>query len=179
MPTGFEKILKRTRKGITHESKEKPQASKDEADNKDDDDKKAKEKEADDREAESDAEQEDDKKKDKKEKKEEGGWGQKLYGYFMEPNGGGPNYENWFKLVVLGGLIGYYTMFSKKPSQELTYMDFVQNYLAQNKVEMITLCEEKNNASYKYRAVIDTFDGQRVHLVLPQVENFLMKLDMA
>ena len=80
---------------------------------------------------------------------------------------------------MLGGLVGYYTMFSKKPSQELTYMDFVQSYLAQNKVEMITLCEEKNNASYKYRAVIDTFDGQRVHLVLPQVENFLMKLDMA
>ncbi len=44
---------------------------------------------------------------------------------------------------------------------------------------MITLCEEKNNTSYKYRAVVQTFDGEKVHLVLPQVENFLMKLDMA
>lgn len=44
---------------------------------------------------------------------------------------------------------------------------------------MITLCEEKNNASYKYRAVVQTFEGDKVHLVLPQVENFLMKLDMA
>lgn len=58
-------------------------------------------------------------------------------------------------------------------------MDFVHNYLSQNKVEMITLCEDKNNASYKYRAVIETNDGAKVHLVLPQVENFLMKLDMA
>ena len=45
---------------------------------------------------------------------------------------------------------------------------------------MITLCEDKSNASYKYRAVVETNDGSaKVHLVLPQVENFLMKLDMA
>lgn len=44
---------------------------------------------------------------------------------------------------------------------------------------MITLCEDKNNASYKYRAVVETTEGDKVHLVLPQVENFLMKLDMA
>ena len=98
----------------------------------------------------------------------------------MEPNGGGPNYENWFKLFVLGGIGSYYAFFTQAPSQEITYMDFVHSYLSQNKVEMITLCEDKNNASYKYRAVIQTNDGSpKVHLVLPQVENFLMKLDMA
>jgi len=72
----------------------------------------------------------------------------------MEPNGGGPNYENWFKLFVLGGIGSYYAFFTQAPSQEITYMDFVHSYLSQNKVEMITLCEDKNNASYKYRAVI-------------------------
>ena len=52
--------------------------------------------------------------------------------------------------------------------------------MSQNKVSMITLCEDKSNASYKYRAIIETNDGSpKVHLVLPQVENFLMKLDMA
>ena len=102
-----------------------------------------------------------------------------MYNFFIEPNGGGPNYENWLKLAVLGGLAGYYAFYMQSPSQEITYMDFVHSYLSQNKVEMITLCEDKNNASYKYRAVIETNDGQKVHLVLPQVENFLMKLDMA
>ena len=58
-------------------------------------------------------------------------------------------------------------------------MDFVHNYLSQNKVSMITLCEDKNNASYKYRAIVENTDGSKVHLVLPQVENFLMNLDMA
>lgn len=43
---------------------------------------------------------------------------------FMEPNGGGPNYENLLKLVIMGGLIGYYAVFTSKPSQEITYMDF-------------------------------------------------------
>ena len=43
----------------------------------------------------------------------------------MEPNGGGPNYENWFKILVAGGMIGYYAFMSQSPSQEITYMDFV------------------------------------------------------
>ncbi len=76
-------------------------------------------------------------------------------------------------------MCGYYFVFSKAPSQEITYIDFVQNYLAQNKIEMITLCEDKSNSSYKYRAIVETKEGEKVHLVLPQVENFLMKLDMA
>ena len=98
----------------------------------------------------------------------------------MKPNGGGPNHENWFTLFLLGGIAGYYFYFAQPPSTEITYMDFVHSYLSQNKVEMITLQEDKNNASYKYRAVIQTNDGSpKVHLVLPQVENFLMKLDMA
>ena len=97
----------------------------------------------------------------------------------MEPNGGGPNYENWFKVFVLGGLAGYYALYAQSPSQEITYMDFVHQYLTQNKVQMITLCEDQSNASYKYRAIVETNDGTKVHLVLPQVENFLMKLDMA
>lgn len=46
-------------------------------------------------------------------------------------------------------------------------MDFVQNYLAQNNVEMVTICEEKNNSMFKFRAKIETIDGKRVHLVLP------------
>lgn len=32
---------------------------------------------------------------------------------------------------------------------------------------------------FKYRAQIDTIEGKKVHLVLPQVENFLYKLDLA
>jgi len=44
---------------------------------------------------------------------------------------------------------------------------------------MITLCEDKGNSNFKYRANIDTLEGKTVHLVLPQVENFLYKLDLA
>jgi AFG3 family protein len=44
---------------------------------------------------------------------------------------------------------------------------------------MITISEDKSSDMFKYRAQIDTIDGKRVHLVLPQVENFLYKLDLA
>jgi hypothetical protein len=44
---------------------------------------------------------------------------------------------------------------------------------------MITLCEDKSGDNFKYRANIDTISGQKFHLVLPQVENFLYKLEMA
>lgn len=44
---------------------------------------------------------------------------------------------------------------------------------------MITLAEDKSNSTFKFRAKIETKSGEAVHLVLPQFENFLYKLDMA
>ena len=99
--------------------------------------------------------------------------------YFFEPNGGGPIWENFLLLALLMGTSLYSIFYSDAPSEEITYMDFVQNYLARNQVEMISICEEKNNSMFKFRAKVDTVEGKKVHLVLPQVENFLLKLDMA
>jgi hypothetical protein len=97
----------------------------------------------------------------------------------MNSNGGGPKWENWLMLSLLAGTATFYFLNLKKPSQEITYMDFVQNYLANNQVEMITLCEDKSGSSFKYRANIQLLSGETCHLVLPQVENFLFKLDLA
>lgn len=44
---------------------------------------------------------------------------------------------------------------------------------------MITISEDKSSDTFKFRAVIDTTSGKKVHMVLPQVENFLYKLDLA
>ena len=44
---------------------------------------------------------------------------------------------------------------------------------------MITICEDKGNSTFKFRANIELIDGEVVHLVLPQVENFLYKLTLA
>lgn len=97
----------------------------------------------------------------------------------MNPNGGGPKWENWLMLSLLAGTAAFYFLSMKAPSHEITYMDFVQNYLAKGQVEMITLCEDKSGSSFKYRANIQTISGETYHLVLPQVENFLYKLDLA
>lgn len=79
---------------------------------------------------------------------------------------------------MLSGLL-YLYLSSKSPSQEITYMDFVNQYLAKNQVKMITIAEDKSSEMFKYKAIIETLDGNKVHLVLPQVENFLYKLDLA
>jgi len=44
---------------------------------------------------------------------------------------------------------------------------------------MITISEDKASDMFKFRAEVETQDGGKVHLVLPQVENFLYKLDLA
>lgn len=78
----------------------------------------------------------------------------------------------------MGGAISY-SLFANKPSEEVTYMDFVNQYLSKNLVKMITISEDKTSDMFKYRAEIETLDEKKVHLVLPQVENFLYKLDLA
>ena len=42
---------------------------------------------------------------------------------------------------------------------------------------MITLSENKDNSSFKFKATIQTNSGAKYHIVLPQVENFLFQLD--
>ena len=114
VPSGFEKILKRTRRGIKHEkADEKSSTDKDEKDSDETEEKKSKDDEDD---QDKEDESEDKKKKSEEDKADEESYGQKIYGFFMEPNGGGPNYENWFKLVVLGGIASYYAYFTQTPS---------------------------------------------------------------
>jgi gamma-glutamylcysteine synthetase len=55
----------------------------------------------------------------------------------------------------------------KPPSDEITYPEFINTYLAENQCEMITIMEDKSSDTFKFRAVIDTIDGKKVHLVLP------------
>jgi len=43
----------------------------------------------------------------------------------MNPNGGGPKWENWLMLSLLTGTATFYFLNLKKPSREITYLDFV------------------------------------------------------
>lgn len=46
-------------------------------------------------------------------------------------------------------------------------MDFVNQYLSKNQVKMITIMEDKSSDMFKYKAEIETLEGNKVHLVLP------------
>ena len=112
IPPGFEKILKRTKRGMTHSQKEEKEAS---AGEQKEEDKKAKEEEAE------QSEQEE----EPKTKKTKPNTGSKSGNYFrdfmIDPQNGGPNWENFLKLALLGGLIGYYAWISQSQSEEITY----------------------------------------------------------
>lgn len=44
---------------------------------------------------------------------------------------------------------------------------------------MITITEDKTSDMFKYRAIVETLEGKKAHLCLPQVETFLYKLDLS
>jgi len=53
-----------------------------------------------------------------------------LNNFFFDPKGG-PVWENWIVVLLLTGAFFYY-LTSKSPSQEVTYMDFINQYLSKN-----------------------------------------------
>jgi flagellar biosynthesis GTPase FlhF len=150
-PKGFEKFFK----------KKEPEAStaksgKDEEKKKREDEEEA---------AQSEEEEAADKKEKKKEPASRFANMAGLTQFYYHPNGS-PIYENWLVILMLSGLL-YMYLSSKSASQEITYMDFVNQYLSKGIVKMITITEDKSSDMFKYRALIETQDGTKVHLVLP------------
>jgi len=97
--------------------------------------------------------------------------------FFINPNGGGPKYENFAIIAALLAGFGLY-LYNKEPSsEEITYQTFINDYLRPENIEMITIAEDPQSDNFRFQAKIETRDGQRVHLVLPQIVNFLYKLD--
>jgi len=88
-----------------------------------------------------------------------------LRSFYFDPNGS-PIFENWLIVIMLSGFL-YYYLTNKAGSTEITYMDFVNQYLSKNQVKMITITEDKTSDMFKYKALIETLDGKRLHLVLP------------
>ena len=183
MPKGFEKFLKKAREGrkvSTNEDESKKEAQK-ESGKKPEEGEKKDGKSAKNEEDEDLTEEEMEAEEAKKSKNDErtGNAKKKINEFFFQPNGKGPRWENFGLVAFLTGAFGYYMFLRRASSEEITYMDFVNSYLATRQCTMITISEDKNSDMFKFRAQVDTVDGKKVHLVLPQVENFLLKIDMA
>lgn len=61
------------------------------------------------------------------EKAKEGGYKEYITSFYFNSNGS-PQYENIFLVLLLSSCLCYY-LWSKNPSKEITYMDFVNQYL--------------------------------------------------
>lgn len=82
--------------------------------------------------------------------------------------GGGPRWENIGLIAFLTGALGFSMVQDWKPnSEEVTYMDFINLYLAKNRCKQITIAESKESDMYQFVAYVDLHEGGTVHLVLP------------
>jgi hypothetical protein len=135
-PKGFEKFLKKTREGS------KPSKEGKKEDNKEDEKKAQKKEEDDDDLSEEEVEPEKSSKKEKEEDSTAGNAKKRLNEFFLQPNGKGPKWENVALVAFLTGAFGFYLATMGNAGEEITYMDFINQYLAQNQVTMITISED-------------------------------------
>ena len=151
MPSGFEKLLKKSKKGST--KKDEKESSKDQEEPTEDQEEGSFYKKGGDKKDKSDSNESD--------------WKKNLKSQFFEPNGGGPKWESWFLLSCIGATGAYYLKSISGQSQEIQYQELVQNYLQNNEIKVICLQEDKTGSTFKYRAVIELNSGVKKHLVLP------------
>ena len=104
IPPGFEKILKRTKRGMNIPEKKEKEAS---AGEKKEESKKDEEEEA-------GLSEQEEEPKQKKAKPNTGSKSNNSFRDFLiDPQNGGPNWENFLKLALIGGIVGYYAWISQ------------------------------------------------------------------
>ncbi len=114
VPSGFEKLLKKSKRGQSskeddHESKKTAAEEEKDAEKDEDDDRKGSEKKEDSQEQKSE---------DKDRQKE-------LKDMFFQPNNGGPKWESWLMLALVGAAGLYYGYSLKTQSREISYVEFI------------------------------------------------------
>ena len=77
--------------------------------------------------------------------------------FFEEDNS--PKPEGWLG-VVLAVATGWYLFNYKKPLEEIVYMEFLNDYLLQNKIKEINITKDRRSEVFNYRAVITTHEGK-------------------
>lgn len=66
------------------------------------------------------------------------------------PQGSGGGGPNFFILASLMGVSLFYLLstFNQARGKEITYMDFVNQYLSKNKIKMISVSQDKSNETF-------------------------------
>lgn len=94
----------------------------------------------------------------------------------MDPDNN-PKPEGWLA-VFMGIATGYYLLQYKKPMKEIVHMEFLNDYLLQNKIKEININKDHRSEYFNYRAEIITHDGEQLFMTLSSSEQFLQRLDL-
>lgn len=63
------------------------------------------------------------------------------------------------------------------PRKEVVFLNFMNDYLLQNKISEIKIKKDTRSEIFNHRAEINTHDGERLYMTLGSQESFLAKLD--
>ena len=66
-----------------------------------------------------------------------------------------PRPEGFLGLLI-AGCAAYYLLTYRKPTPEMVYMDFLNNYLLKNNVKEITITKDRRSEVFNYRADVTT-----------------------
>lgn len=126
VPKGFEKFLRKTREKAGGSSKDVEASKKDDKK----ETRKEQKKEQDDEDLTDEEVEEKDDKKSKKADSNTESTKKKINEFFFQPGGKGPRWDNIALVGFLAGAFGYYLATMGTKSKEVTYVDFINGYLA-------------------------------------------------
>ena len=98
--------------------------------------------------------------------------------FFFDPNNNEPRPDRWIPALL--GVAGAYLLYNQKsPMQEVSFQEFLNDYLITRRVAKIDIVKDQMTKSevINHRAEITLHDGKKVYLVLYSAQQFLQKLE--
>lgn len=100
-----------------------------------------------------------------------------LKDFFFDPNND-PKPDRWLPLLL--GIGGAYLFFNQKtPMQEVSFQEFLNDYLITRRVAKVDIVKDQMTKSetINHRAECTLHDGSKVYVVLYSAQQFLSKLE--
>jgi len=91
--------------------------------------------------------------------------------FFFDPENN-PKPEGWVGLVMAFAT-AYYLINYKKPSQEVTMMEFINDFVLRDKVKEIYVTKDPRSEVFNFRAEFTSYDGDKYYMILNSYDEFL------
>ena len=81
-------------------------------------------------------------------------------------------------IIILGSSLLIASLLQPSHGKEVYFNEF-QQHLSEGKVKLVTILKNTAADSFNYVALVELIDGTKEYIVLANIDNFLMKLEIA